>query len=217
MMAGESPSLTASSEPSYYERAISHPIAGPWHRDLIRMTRGLLPTGYTSMKHLDLGCGDGFTIRMIKPNGEIVGLDTDPEMLKHAKRRGVTAKHGTAEDLSSFRKEFFQLVTCIETIEHLEHPALALAEIYRILKPKGFLVITTPNVNWIFRIIWALWTRFGMGRHWERSPHLFEYNLWGSTRYGMSLIERLRDAGFRPEKTAKCNYGMVAGVRALKL
>jgi ubiquinone/menaquinone biosynthesis C-methylase UbiE len=181
------------------------------------MTRELLPSGYERMKHLDLGCGDGFTIRMIKPAGEIVGLDTDPEMLEHARRRNLATKQGTAEDLSSFPKDSFELVTCIETIEHLEHPALALAEIYRVLKLRGFLVITTPNVNWIFRIIWALWTRFGMGKRWERSPHLFEYNLWGSTRYGMSLIERLRDAGFRPEKTAKCNYGMVAGVRAVKL
>ena len=56
-----------------------------------------------------------------------------------------------------------------------------------------------------------------MGRFWRSNPHLFEYNLWSTTGFGLSLIERLRDVGFRPEKTAKANLGLVAGVRAVKL
>jgi len=202
---------------SYYEKALRHPVAGRWHRNLVKLVRALLPSGWESMKHLDLGCGDGLTLRMIKPEGEVLGVDLDPEMLEQAKTRGITAIKGNVEDLSILPDNSFELVTCFETLEHLEHPTLALTESYRVLKRRGFFVITTPNVNLVFRIIWALWARFGMGKFWERSPHLFEYNLWNSTRFGLSLIERLRDVGFRPEKTAKANFGLVAGVRAVKL
>jgi ubiquinone/menaquinone biosynthesis C-methylase UbiE len=205
------------SQGSYYEKALRHPIAGPWHHNLVRMIRDLLPSSSEYMKHLDLGCGDGLTLRMIKPEGEVFGVDLDPEMLEHAKSRGIKALKANAEDLSIFPDDSFDLITCLETLEHLKYPTLALAESYRVLKHRGFFVITTPNVNLIFRIMWALWARFGMGKYWGRSPHLFEYNLWNSTRYGLSLIERLRDVGFRPEKTRKANFGLVAGVRALKL
>lgn len=202
---------------SYYEGALRHPIAGRWHRNLAKTIMDLLPSGWENMKHLDLGCGDGLTVRMIKPEGEVLGVDLDPEMLEQAKNRGITTIKGNVEDLRILRDNSFELVTCFETLEHLEHPTLALAESYRVLKHRGFLVITTPNVNLIFQIMWALWARFGMGKFWDRSPRLFEYNLWNSTRYGLSLIERIRDVGFRPEKTAKANFGLVTGVRAVKL
>ncbi len=204
-------------EESYYQKAIRHPIAGRWHRNLMEMVKTLLPSGWKNMKQLDLGCGDGFTLRMVRPDGVVYGVDLDPEMLEHARSRGIVAVKASVEDLSVFDDNSFDLVTCLETLEHLEHPTLALAESYRVLRRKGFLVLTTPNVNFLFRTIWALWTRFGMGKFWHRSPHLFEYNLWNSTSFGLSLIERLRDVGFRPEKTAKANFGMVAGVRAVKL
>ncbi len=83
------------------------------------------------------------------------------------------------------------------------------------LKPGGFLVVVTPNSGLMFDAVWALWTRFG-GGHWDKCPHIFEYNLWNRTVHGLSLIDRLRDVGFKPEKVASCNFGMVTGVRALK-
>jgi len=205
------------SEKSYYEKALSHPIAGIWHRRIFKMLNDLMPTNYEKMRHLDIGCGDGMTIRMVKPVGEIVGLDIDEEMLKYARQKGITTHIANAEDLSMFGDAVFDLVTCLDTLEHLEHPTLALSEAYRVLKRKGFLIVTTPNVTTLFRAIWWMWTNFGMGQFWKTNPHVITYNLWNPTESGMSLIERLRDVGFKPEKTSKTNLGMVAGIRAVKL
>jgi SAM-dependent methyltransferase len=205
------------SEESYYEKALRHPIAGLWHRNLVKMIKTLLPPGWENMKYLDLGCGDGLTLRMVKPHGEVFGVDLDPQMLEYAKSREIKVIKGNVEDLSMFPNDSFELVTCLDTLEHVDHPTLALAESHRVLKRRGFFVITTPNVGLVFRIIWAFWTNFGTGKFWQSSPHLFEYNLWASTRSGLSLTERLRDVGFLPEKTAKANLGLAAGVRAVKL
>ncbi len=202
---------------SYYEKALEHPLAGIWHRRIFRMVKDLMPTNYERMSHLDVGCGDGITIRMVKPEGEIIGVDIDAEMLKYAQEKRIATHVGNAEDLSMFDDEAFDLVTCLDTLEHLEHPTLALSEAYRVLRKRGFLVITTPNVTALFRLVWWAWTKFGMGKFWKSSPHLLTYNLWNPTETGMSLIERLRDVGFKPERTAKANWSMVAGVRAIKI
>jgi len=84
-----------------------------------------MPTDYEKMRHLDIGCGDGVTIRMIKPEGEMMGIDINEEMIKHARQKGITAHIANAEDLSMFGDETFDLVTCLDALEHLQHPTLA--------------------------------------------------------------------------------------------
>jgi len=166
-------------------------------------------------KHLDVGCGDAVRIRMVKPEGEIIGVDTDEEMLEAARTRGIITFHESVESMH-FPGESFGLVTAIEVFEHIEHPVLAFAEIHRVLKPHGFFVCVTPNDSLAFEVIWKAWTNVGMGRFWK-SKHVHDYALWGHTRTGLSLIDYLRDAGFRPERTASTNRGMIIGVRSIKV
>lgn len=199
---------------SYYERAMRHPISSRWHRDCIDLVKSLIPK-LPHEKHLDVGCGDGVRIRIAKPDGEITGVDTDQDMLDAAGARGITAFRESVESLH-FEDKSFGLVTAIEVFEHIEHPVLAFAEIYRVLKPHGFFVCVTPNDSLMFQLVWKVWTNFGMGRFWK-SKHVHDYALWGHTRTGLSLIDYLRDAGLRPEKTASTNYGMIIGVRSIKV
>lgn len=199
---------------SYYERAMHHPISSRWHNNCVGLVRSLMP-GLASARHLDVGCGDGVRIRLAKPTGEIVGVDSDEIMLQAAKARGITTYHESVESLH-FRDESFDLVTAIEVFEHIEHPVLAFAEIYRVLKPRGFFICVTPNDSFLFQALWTLWTNVGMGRFWK-SKHVHDYSLWGHTRTGLSLVDYLRDAGFRPERTASTNLGMVVGVRSIKV
>lgn len=182
----------------------------------VEMIRSLMPIrDLTKLKHLDIGCGDGYRIRLVKPVGEIVGIDLDENMVAQARKRGVTAYVGDAEDLH-FPDESFDLVTSIEVLEHVPHPTVALAEAYRVLKRGGFFICVTPNASFLFSVIWKLWTARGLGRIW-RDKHIHEYKLWGRTKSGVSLVDRLRDVGFKPEKTASTNLGMVNGVRCVKI
>jgi 2-polyprenyl-3-methyl-5-hydroxy-6-metoxy-1,4-benzoquinol methylase len=50
------------------------------------------------------------------------------------------------EGLPQFADRTFDYVVCVEGLEHLEHPALLLREFGRVLKPRGRLLVTTPNI-----------------------------------------------------------------------
>jgi len=199
---------------SYYVRALRHPLSAPWHRRVIGMVKGLMPNDPPG-PHLDLGTGDGVRIRMVRPKGRIVGVEPDPIMAAHARRRGIVVHERSAEKLP-FRDRSFKLVTCIEMLEHVEHPVLVLAEAYRVLKAGGFFICVVPNETLLFHAIWKVWTSFGMGRFWHEK-HLHEYNLWKHTKGTPSLIAMLESIGFVPEKVATTNLGMVVGVRSIKV
>lgn len=204
-------------ELSYYDRASRNFFAREWHQNIATLVRRLLPQNYDSLKHLDIGCGDGFTIRMIKPQGMITGVDVDPVMLRYAAARGIQTVNSDIRNIPMLDDNSFDLITCLDVLEHVEHPTLALAEAYRILRRDGFFILTTPNVTLTFRLLWWMWTNMGMGKYWKSCPHVHTYNLGKTTKTGLSLIECFRDVGFKPEQTLLTNWGMTAGLRAVKL
>lgn len=50
----------------------------------------------------------------------------------------------------SFEDDFFDTVICVEVLEHVEQPAQVLAELRRVLKPGGQLIVTVPHKNYPF-------------------------------------------------------------------
>jgi len=199
---------------SYYERSLKTRVGRMWHDAVTKMIKALMD-GIKSDSHLDIGCNDGVRIRIVKSKGRILGIDIDREALSFAKKRKIEVCLMSAEKLA-FADNSFELVTMIESLEHLEHPTLALYEASRVLKKGGFFIIVVPNDNLLFRIIWWFWTKFGLGSHWKEK-HLFKYSLWSHTKHGLSLIDRLINIGLIPERTESTNLNMVVGVRAIKL
>jgi len=102
---------------------------------------------------LDLCCGEGGLANIIKPKDvkEYVGLELSDVAVKIA--RGKYGDHdnfkfiqGDAEEIP-FAEKSFDLVVAREAIEHLPHPDKCIAGAYRVLKPGGALVISSPNRN----------------------------------------------------------------------
>jgi len=105
-------------------------------------------TGYRA---LDLGCGEGYGSYVLSSRAsEVVGYDIYPEVIRVAEEKYLRF----AENLS-FRTYdgvripekdgSYDLIACFQVIEHVEDPGFFLAEINRILKPQGTLVLSTPN------------------------------------------------------------------------
>lgn len=95
---------------------------------------------------LDLGCGDGLFLDMLKKAKNIsgVGLDVSEAAASKAKARGIDARvfDFTASRLP-FENESFETVVLLDVLEHLYQPELLLKEIYRIAKRD--VILSVPN------------------------------------------------------------------------
>ena len=110
---------------------------------------------------LDVGCGTGrfgaILKKMMANSGyhiNIYGTDVDYNALTIAKDKykGVFLLDLDKNDLP-FTNNLFDLVVCLDVIEHIKNPYKLLENIDKILKSKGFLILSTPNVQWIYHII----------------------------------------------------------------
>lgn len=108
-----------------------------------------------SDKLLDVGCGEGILAKFTKGKVKrLYGIDNDLDELKAAKKKGFITK---AVDLDCeafpFKTGSFNIVTCLDVIEHVRNPHLLLAQCYRVLANDGLLIISTPNIRFSDHII----------------------------------------------------------------
>jgi methionine biosynthesis protein MetW len=109
-------------------------------------------------KLLDVGCGTGdLTIFVANKLGikQIYGVDADKNALSKAKEKGiVTFKLDISNEKFPFPDETFDLVLLLDVIEHVENPDNAIKEIHRVLRRRGSLLLTTPNMAaWYNRLL----------------------------------------------------------------
>ena len=98
---------------------------------------------------LDLACGEGYgSSFMADVARSVVGVDISDEAVQNAStvysKANLTFQQGSAIALD-FANASFDVVVSFETIEHLAEQAEMLAEIRRVLRPNGLLVISSPN------------------------------------------------------------------------
>lgn len=110
-----------------------------------RRLTDLAATGPRTM--LDVGAGDGRWVGLLSrlsPNALVVGCEISHRRAVRMRAKGLRVVAARAEALP-FRAGAFDLVTCIEVIEHTASPAATVDEMHRVLRPAGRLVLTTPN------------------------------------------------------------------------
>jgi SAM-dependent methyltransferase len=95
---------------------------------------------------LDVGCYDGQFISRVVDGGAIIGMDVSHTALRAASARGVMGVRAQIEAAVPFASESFATVVAAEVIEHVFDTQAVLNELGRVLRPGGWLALTTPNL-----------------------------------------------------------------------
>jgi len=113
-------------------------------------------------KILDIGCGSGVFLERMKQLGmEIYGIDPfiEKDILElNIKKQAIEENH--------FSKNYFDVITANNVLEHVGDPYAYLSEIQRMLKINGTAIIAFPNINRIlFKIFKKNWAELDLPRH----------------------------------------------------
>lgn len=127
------------------------------------MGRYQFAAGYARGKDvLDVACGTGYgTYLLSHVASRVIGADISLESLSSARRRYQSANLDYVcldAQKFPFREGSFEVVISLETVEHLVEPKGFLEECVRVLRPRGILVLSTPNRDSHF---WPLWIAQG--------------------------------------------------------
>lgn len=142
---------------------------------------------------LDVGCGTGANLEMLAEFGEAEGVDVSSDALAFCRARGLEkVKQGAAEALP-YADGTFDLVTGLDVVEHLDDDMAGLKEMYRVLKPKGRIILFVPA----FMFLWGVQD--------DISHHRKRYTLSG-------LKRAVEGAGFRVERATYANISFFAPI-----
>jgi SAM-dependent methyltransferase len=120
---------------------------------------------------VEVGSGEGYGTSLLSETAaRVVGLDIDEATVEHASGKYASDKVGFAlydGNTIPFPDNTFDLAVSFQVIEHIRDDAGHVAQICRILKPGGILVLTTPNRNYRLLPGQKPWNRFHV-REYDR-------------------------------------------------
>jgi 2-polyprenyl-6-hydroxyphenyl methylase / 3-demethylubiquinone-9 3-methyltransferase len=121
--------------------------------------------GLAGKRVLDVGCGGGILSEAMAGLGaDVTGIDLSERALQVARlhllesKAAVTYRHAAVEDLARDQPASFDVLTCMEVLEHVPEPAQHVAACARVLKPGGLAFFATINRNpksFLFAIVGA--------------------------------------------------------------
>jgi SAM-dependent methyltransferase len=150
---------------------------------------------------LELGCGTGGNFPMLARRGELFALDNDESALQFAASRGLAklARAALPREFP-FAEKSFDLVVMTDVLEHLDDERGSLRAVRLSLKPRGWLLVTVPALQW-------LWSAHDTTHHHRR-------------RYRASELRRLlADCGFAVDYLSYYNFVLfpaIAGLRTIQ-
>ena len=108
----------------------------------------------SNKKVLDVGCGGGILSEALYEKGaDVTGIDAAGPGINIAKihaeqnNKNITYYEKTAEELYKKYKKSYDVVTCLEVLEHVPDPAMLVSTCLKLLKPNGHLFLSTINKN----------------------------------------------------------------------
>jgi SAM-dependent methyltransferase len=171
-----------------------------WYRGRRRIIRAELeriplPTG---AEVLDAGCGSGRTLEELTDFGHVSGIELNPQAAEVARGRGAfDVRIGRLEEMP-WDSATFDLITCLDVIEHTPDDRATLRELRRVCKPGGWLLVTVPAYQ-------ALWSE-----HDEANHHFRRYAR-------RTLRAAALEAGWQVDRMTSFNSLLLAPAAAVRL
>jgi len=141
----------------------------------------------------DMGCGTGRNLMLLHEFGWAVGTDLSLPALRWCRRRGLQELVAAEITQLPFAEGSLDLVAASEVLEHVQDDSAAAAELARIVRPGGLLLITVPA----YQFLWS--------EHDEALDHFRRY----SARHTRRLLE---EAGLRIERLSHCVSFLLAPI-----
>lgn len=143
-----------------------------------------IPVWRESGKALDIGCGSGAYLLLLKNMGwNVVGADISDNVASEVREAGIPILTGELKRLK-LETGSFDLIAMWHALEHLPSPLETLQEIHRLLADKGTLFIEVPNsASLVTKVFGSDWFA------WDLPRHLYHFS-------PVSLSKMLTRAGF---------------------
>lgn len=149
-----------------------------------------------NMSVLDLGCGTGvFSFLVAEISSKIVGIDGSEKMISYCKQLAKTNKVENVEfqvmeipsDLEKISSNF-NIIYSSSVFEYLDNLEITLSECNKLLKDDGFLIVSVPNSDSIFRKVEKVsFKLFKFPNYFSFVKHTFNYDEFKS---------KFKDSGF---------------------
>jgi len=168
----------------------------PWYRFAASLVKENLAEG---ARCLDAGCGDGEFLKILNSFGfEVMGIDGDPEYVNRGRRLNLPVIQANLEEGIPFPEESFDLVVCLEVLEHIVRSEFLVSEIYRVLRKGGMCLVSTPNYGY-----WQRRVKFLLGKGLDgEGVHTRFF-------FPATLKELFRDSRFKVKQAA--SFGPLSG------
>lgn len=172
--------MPARYDSAYFIKLFQVPL---WHRTVVEA----LQTEIESVDILDVGCGTGTLLTDLARSGatSLAGVDLAPKILDVAREKLSSA--GAKADLRAadieeplpWASESFDVATLTGALHHFYRPHDALAEIYRVIRPGGRLLVVDPCFPTPLRHLFNLYLHV--------LPHDGDYHFYSATQAGRLL------------------------------
>jgi len=169
-----------------------------------------LTGGLRGLRALDVGCGGGILAdAMARRGADVLGIDLATKALKvaqlhalEANTQGVRYQEISAEQLAADQPAGFDVVTCMEMLEHVPDPASVVQACATLVKPGGWVFFSTLNRNpksFLFAIVGAEYVLnlLPRGTH-EYAKFIRPSELAGYARQAGLSLERTRGMEYNP-------------------
>lgn len=149
-------------------------------RELLDMMLGQAAPSPSRQKVLSVGCGVGYDLDVMARMGEVYVMDTEAKALQCIPDASVVQKKLGDICSGGFDDGFFDTIVAMDVLEHIEDDACAIAQIARMLRPGGSLVLTVPAFQFLY------------------SAH--DSSLGHKRRYSKPTLLKLLDSRFKVQK-----------------